>query len=102
MDNNTALPSTRLGPLLLTWLALVALTLLSLILGEWFGGAGWLPMLVAAIIWLKAWLVARYFIEAQLTRTLIRRIIWAFIAFAPIALVLTDLFGRQATRWLHL
>ena len=58
----------------------------------------WCPGLllpVASIIWLKARLVARYFLEAPLCTTFIRRLIWTFIAFAPIALVLTDLFGRQ-------
>ena len=34
------------------WLALVALTLVGLGLGEWFRDARWLPLLVAAIIWL--------------------------------------------------
>ena len=41
----------------------------------------------AAIIWLKAWLVAYFFLEAKRCHTFIRRLIWAFIAFAPIALV---------------
>jgi hypothetical protein len=88
-------PNVNLTPLALTWLALVALTLVSLGLGEWLGRASWLPTLVAAIIWLKAWLVAFFFLETRLCHTLIRRLIWAFIAFAPVALVLTDLFGQQ-------
>ena len=50
----------------------------------------------------KAWLVARYFLEAQLTHNFIRRMIWIFIAFAPIALVLTDRFGRQFAAWVQL
>ena len=95
-------PSTRLLPLFLAWLALVALTLASLGLGEWLGSAGWLPLLVAVIIWVKAWLVAHYFLEVRLSRALIRRIIWAFIAFAPIALALTDRFGRQFAEWAQL
>ena len=89
-------------PLALAWLALVALTLLSLGLGEWLSGADWLPALVSAVIWLKAWLVARYFLEAPLSRTFIRRVIWVFIAFSPIALVLTDTFGREIAGLLQL
>lgn len=88
-------PNVRLAPLAFAWLALVVLTLVSIGLGEWLGQAAWLPTLVAAIIWLKAWLVAYFFLEARLCHTFIRRLIWAFIAFAPIALTLTDMFGRQ-------
>ena len=71
------------------------ITLLSLGLGEWFKGVAWLSVLVAAIIWLKAWLVAYYFLEAPLSHTFIRRLIWILIAYAPMALVLTRLFWRQ-------
>jgi hypothetical protein len=57
------------GPLrpghVLPWLALVVLTFLSLFLGEWFHGAAWLPLLVAAILWGKGTLVARHFIESH-------------------------------------
>lgn len=95
MNQTEPNPIANLPRLALAWLALVTLTLVSLGLGEWLGGAPWLPTLVAAIIWLKAWLVAYFFLEARLCHTLIRRLIWAFIAFAPVALVLTDLFGQQ-------
>lgn len=95
MSTPEKLPSTRLAPLVFAWLALVALTLLSLGLGEWFKDASGLPALVAAIVWLKAWLVAYFFLETSLSHTFIRRLVWIFIAFAPIALVLTDRFGRQ-------
>jgi len=84
---------TGLFPLALAWGGLVLLSLLSVGLGEWVGNAPWLPAVVGAIVWLKGWLVARYFLEAQLCRTLIRRMVWAFVAFAPIALVITDTFG---------
>lgn len=94
-------PNTRLAPLVLAWLGLVSLSVLSVFIGEWFGDADVLPPLVGAIVWLKGWLVARFFLEARLCRTLIRRIIWAFVAFAPIALVLTDLFGGTLARILQ-
>ena len=66
--------NVRLTPLIFAWLGLVTLTLLSLGLGEWLGHAAWLPTLVAAIIWLKAWLVAYFFLEARLCHTFIRRL----------------------------
>ena len=91
-----------LTPLAFVWLGLVALSLLSLVLGEWIGEAAWLPVLVAAIIWLKAWLVARYFLEITQCTTFIRRLVLGFIAFAPIALVLTDTFGPQLASILQL
>lgn len=92
-------PSTALAPLTYAWLGLVALTLVSLGLGKWFHGAAWLPVLVAVIVWLKGMLVARRFIEAELAHPFIRRVLWAFIAFTPVALVLIAFFGSQFARW---
>ncbi len=94
--------SARLAPLLFAWFGLILLTLLSLGLGDLLREASWLPVLVAAIIWLKAWLVAYFFLETPRCHTFIRRLIWIFIAFAPIALVLTDLFGRQFAELMQL
>lgn len=88
-------PSHRLLPLAIAWLGLVLLTLLSIGLGDWLRGDTGLAPLVGGIIWLKAWLVARYYLETALCHGFIRRLVWIFIAFAPLALVLTDLFGRQ-------
>ncbi|MGB7502323.1 MAG: hypothetical protein WBM25_07990 [Azonexus sp.] len=88
--------------LTLTWLALVALTLVSLGLGEWFRAAHWLPLLVAAIIWLKGAMVARYFIESHLAHPFIARLMRVFIAIAPVALVLTAFFGDTLARWASL
>ncbi len=82
-----------------TWLLLVILTLISLGLGEWFHSAGWLPLLVAAIVWIKGFAVARHFIESQLAHPFIRRVLQSFIAFAPVALVLTSYFGGTFARW---
>lgn len=94
--------TASLTPLALVWLALVLLSLLSLVLGEWIGQANWLPAAVATVIWLKAWLVARYFLEANQCVAFIRRLVLGFIAFAPIALVLTDTFGTQLAAALQL
>lgn len=89
-------------PLTATWLVLVALTLVSLGLGEWFRAASWLPLLVAAIIWLKGALVARYFIESHRAHPFITRLLRVFIAIAPVALVLTAFFGDTLARWASL
>ncbi len=86
------------GPTL-AWLALVVLTLVSLGLGEWFHGAAWLPVLVAAIVWIKARLVTQQFLEARLAHPFIARVLAGFIAFTPVALLLTAFFGRQLAQW---
>lgn len=94
--------STSLRPLTLGWLLLVGLTLLSLELGRWLHGAVLLQYVVAAIIGFKGWLVARYFIEARLANRFIRRVLGAFIGFAPLCLLLLSHFGPQLaelTNW---
>ena len=71
-------PSSSLLPLATAWLGLIALTLLSLGLGEWVDGASWLPPLVAAIIWLKGALIAHQFIEVGLLLVGERPVVAAF------------------------
>ena len=73
--------------------------LFSLGIGQWFHGMVWLPLLVAAIVWIKGIVIARYFIESQLTHPFIRRVLRYFIAFTPVALVLVVFFGGQFARW---
>lgn len=85
--------------LLIAWGVLCLLTLLSLLLGRMFHLADWLPLWVAAIVWIKGWLVCRYFLESGTAHPFIRRLLAAFIAFAPLALLLTGLFGTQVARW---
>ncbi len=89
----------RFRVLTAAWLGLVALTLVGLGLGEWFRDARWLPLLVAAIIWLKGVLVARHFIESHLAHRFIARLLQGFIAIAPTALILTAFFGDTLARW---
>lgn len=96
-NDNT--PSTALAPLAYAWLGLVVLTLLGLGLGQWFRGAGWQPLVVAAIVWVKSWLVCRHFIESHLAHPFITKMMRGFILFAPIALILTAFFGSQFARW---
>jgi len=93
---------TSLLPLLLVWLLLVLLTLLSLVLGEWLGRSAWLPVIVAMLIWAKAWLIAHFYLETYQCTRFIRRLVKGFIAFAPIALVLTDTFGHELAKILQL
>ena len=83
----------------LTWLLLVGLTVVSLGLGQWFHSAGWLPLLVAAIIWLKGTVVARHFIETSVAHPFIRRVVAVFIALAPLALIATSFWGTALARW---
>jgi len=102
MNPSHPVPGAGLAPLCRAWLGLVALTLLSLGLGQWFQGAAWLPLLVAAIVWLKGVLVARRFIESHLAHPFIARVMAAFIAFTPLALLATSFFGERIARWASL
>lgn len=102
MNRNPKTASANLQPLTTAWLALLALTVISPGLGQWFHGAAWLPLLVAAIVWIKGMLVARQFIEAGLAHPFIARVLSGFIAFTPLALVLTAFFGGQFARWASL
>ena len=88
--------------LTVAWLVLVALTLASLGLSEWFRDARWLPLLVAAIIWVKGALVARCFIESHVAHAFIARVLKVFIAVSPIALIATTFFGGTLARWASL
>lgn len=82
-----------------TWLLLVGLTVISLGLGQWFHSAGWLPLLVAGIVWLKGAVVARHFIETRAAHPFIRRVVAVFIALAPLALIATSFWGTTLARW---
>lgn len=92
----------RLTPLLLAWLALVALTLISLAAGHWLPGGAWLDLLVAGLLWLKGDLVARHFLERRQATPFIDRLLKGFVAFTPLALLFTAFFGREFARWASL
>lgn len=85
-----------------SWLLLVALTLASLGLSEWFRSDRWLPLLVAAIIALKGGIVARAFIESHLAHPFIARVVRTFILIPPLALIATAFFGDILARWASL
>lgn len=84
---------------LLAWLVLVVLTLLSLGLGDWLRGAGGLPLAVAAIVWIKGFVVARYFIGTEYVHPFIARVLSVFIGLVPVTLVLLAFWGSQFARW---
>ena len=92
-------PCTSLRPLVIGWLALVLLTLLSLGLGRWLHGTAALPVIVAAIVWIKGSLVASRFIEAGSARPFIRRVVRVFVACSPLALIFIAFFGSHIARW---
>ena len=98
MESIERKPATSLRPLVLTWLALVGLTLASPQVGNGLGGPQAVQLTVAAIIWIKGHLVARHFIEAELAHPFLRNVLRFFIAFTPIAIVLTTFFGDRFAR----
>lgn len=102
LDTGRIAPPDTAATLTAAWLALLALTFLSLGLGQWFHAADWLPLLVAAIVWIKGAVVARCFIEAHQATPFIARLLQVFIALAPLALLLTSFFGRHVVRWVTL
>lgn len=89
----------RVPAITVAWLALLLLTLVSLTSGEWFPSASWLPLLVGAVIWIKATLVTRYFIETQQAHPFIVWLLRLFIAFAVLALLVTSFFPADIARW---
>lgn len=72
------------------WLGLVFLTVVGLATGRLSGHAPWLPTLVAILIWMKSWVVARYFLNADEAHPFVTWLVRVFSAFAPAALILTD------------
>lgn len=81
-------------PIVQAWAGLLALTGISLLLGHSYGHASWMPLLVAAIIWIKGTVVARYFLESHAVHPFIAWLLRIFIAFAPLALLLTAGLSR--------
>ena len=98
MQSTERKPATSLRPLVIAWLALVGLTLASPLIGDGLVGPDVVPWIVAAIIWIKGSLVARHFIEAEVVHPFIRNVLRIFVAFTPIAIVLTTVFGDSFAR----
>jgi hypothetical protein len=53
-----------------------------------------MPLLVAAIIWVKGSLVARYFIESHTAHAYVTWLLRIFIAVVPIALLIIAILGK--------
>lgn len=102
MNTSPTKPLYSLKPLFIAWAALIILTMISVLLGQILKNTEGLTEMVAGIIWLKAWLVAYFFLEASHCHTFIRRLVFIFIAYAPILLVLTDLYGERFAAWVTL
>jgi hypothetical protein len=92
-------PTVSIFPLFAAWLGLLTLTALGVGLGRWSGGASWLPLTVAAVVWLKGWIVARHFIESHLAHPFIAWVLRVFIVCVPSALIFTAWFGPHLARW---
>lgn len=82
------------GKLTWAWLGLLLLTAVGLVTGQTSGHASWLPILVAPLIWMKGWVVARYFLNAGEAHPYVSWLVRVFTAFAPAALILTDVLSR--------
>lgn len=97
-------PSTVTSGVLMfrAWLLLVLLLLVSLGAGKFFHGAPWLPFAIAAIVWLKGTLIARYFIEANHAHPFIQWALRLFIGFVPALLLLTAWLGDRLAQWMTL
>lgn len=76
------------------WIGLLLLTVGGLLAGGTWGHASWLPVLVAGLIWLKGWMVGRYFLNMSEAHPYVVWVVRIFIAFAPVALLLTYAASR--------
>ena len=99
MHHSDTHQTLSLMPLTGAWLTLIALTLASLFLGQWFHDTPVLQVLVAAIIWLKGFVIARHFLEIGTTHPFIRNVVLGFVAVTPLALIAISYFGSQVARW---
>ena len=74
------------------WVLLLALTSASVLVAlDGRGVLPWVGWVVAALIWLKARLVALHYLELQRAEPVFRRWVSVFSALVPLALVLTAL-----------
>ena len=76
------------------WVALLLITVASAAIAVTERGVlPWVGWLIAALVVWKAWLVAEHYLEVAEAAPVFRRLVLAFIALAPLALV--------ATAWLE-
>ena len=72
------------------WVWLLLLTVASAAIAVTERGVlPWVGWLIAALVAWKAWLVAEHYLEVAEAAPVFRRLVLAFIALAPLALVVT-------------
>ena len=76
-----------------TWLALMALSVVSVLAADQahHGYRLWMTVAVASIAWFKAQLVIRHYLEAWRAPPVFHRVVQIFAALAPLALVVSVL-----------
>ena len=87
MSHASPAPKSTLRLLFLAWLGLMLLTGVSILTGHELHGRAGLQPLVAGILWLKSWLVVRYFLEGRSIHDFFRRVLYVFIAITPLCLI---------------
>ena len=70
------------------WLLLLTVASAAIAMTE-RGVLPWVGWLIAALVAWKAWLVAEHYLELAEAAPVFRRLVLAFIALAPLALVVT-------------
>ena len=83
---------SSLRQLFFAWIGLLLLTALSVWIGREFHAQDGLQPLVAAVLWLKSWLVLRFFLEGRSIHIFFRRVLHVFIAITPVCLVVFGLW----------
>lgn len=82
------------APNTVAWIALLLLSLVSIqAAGQSHAGASRMGMtfVVAAIAWIKALIVIRYYLESRFAGPVFHRIMLIFAALAPLALMVSGL-----------
>lgn len=92
MSHASPAPKSTLRLLVLAWLGLMLLTGVSILIGHELHGMAGLQPLVAGILWLKSWLVVRYFLEGRSIHDFFRRVLYVFIAITPLCLIALGLW----------
>jgi hypothetical protein len=96
MRHPSPAPKSTLRLLFLAWLGLMLLTGVSILIGHELHGKAGLQPLVAGVLWLKSWLVVRYFLEGRSIHWFFRRVLYVFIAITPLCLVGLGLWHEGA------
>lgn len=88
------MPALQKVTLASAWIGLLFLTLVGLLAGGLWEHTSGLPLFVAALIWIKGWMVGRYFLNIDDAHPYVAWLVRIFTVFAPVALLLTDALSR--------